>query len=51
MNQAIYAWSFRQKVSWVVVVGGGGIAIIATSSRVQVETLRVDLELKLTSDL
>ena len=27
--------------------GGGGIAIIATSSRVQVETLRVDLELYL----
>ena len=31
--------------------GGGDIAIIATSSRVQVETLRVDLELNLTSDL
>ena len=46
MNQAIYAWSFRQKVLWVV--GGGGIAIIVTSSRLQV-TLRVEtcLELKL----
>ena len=33
---------------WVVV---GYIAIIATSSRVQVETLRVDLELNLTMDL
>ena len=31
--------------------GGGGIEIIATSSRVQVETLRVDLELNLTIDL
>ena len=31
--------------------GGGGIAIIATSSRVQVETLRVDLELNLIIDL
>ena len=29
----------------------GDIAIIATSSRVQVETLRVDLELNLTIDL
>ena len=38
MNQAIYAWSFRQKVLWV---GGGGIAIIVTSSRLQV-TLRVE---------
>ena len=33
---------------WVV---GGDIAIIATSSRVQVETLSVDLELILTIDL
>ena len=42
MNQAIYAWSFRQKVLWwVVVVVGGGIAIIVTSSRLQV-TLRVE---------
>ena len=31
--------------------GGGDIAIKATSSRVQDETLRVDLDLKLTSDL
>ena len=31
--------------------GGGDIAIIATSSRVQVETLRVDLELNLIIDL
>ena len=29
----------------------GDIAILATSSRIQVETLRVDLELNLTSDL
>ena len=42
VNQAIYAWSFRQKVLWwVVVVVGGGIAIIVTSSRLQV-TLRVE---------
>ena len=49
MNQAIYAWSFRQKVLWVVVGGGGGIAIIVTSSRLQV-TLRVEIcvELELT---
>ena len=38
MNQAICAWSFGQKVLWVVV---GGIAIIVTSSRLQ-ETLRVE---------
>ena len=35
VNQAIYAWSFRQKVFWWV-GGGGGIAIIVTSSRLQV---------------
>ena len=38
VNQAMYAWSFSQKVFWVVV---GGIAIIVTSSRLQV-TLRVE---------
>ena len=39
VNQAIYAWSFRQKVFWVVVVVVvvvGDIAIIVTSSRLQV---------------
>ena len=39
--------SFMGGGGWVV----GGIAIIATSSRVQVETLRVDLEFNLTIDL
>ena len=50
VNQAIYAWSFRQKVLWVVVVGG--IAIIVTSSRLQ-ETLGVEpcVELERESDL
>ena len=38
MNQAIYACSFRQKVLWWWV---GGIAVIVTSSRLQV-TLRVE---------
>jgi len=38
---------YRQKVSWVVV---GDIAIIATSSRVQIETLKVDLELTVELD-
>ena len=41
VNQAICAWSFRQKVFWWVVVVVGGIAIIVTSSRLQV-TLRVE---------
>ena len=37
VNQAICAWSFRQKVFWVVVVVVvGDIAIIVTSSRLQV---------------
>ena len=37
LNQAIYAWSFRQKFAgWVVV--GGDIAIIASSSRGPGET-------------
>ena len=40
VNQAIYNWSIRQKVFWVV-GGGGGIAIIVTSSRLQ-ETLGVE---------
>ena len=40
VNQAIYAWSFRQKVFWWW-VGGGGIPIIVISSRLQ-ETLRVE---------
>ena len=38
MNQAINAWSFKQKVLWWV---GGGIAVIVTSYGLQ-ETMRVE---------
>ena len=42
----LYAWSFRQKVCWVV----GGIVIIASSSRSRSD-FKKDLEVEIFQDL